>query len=44
VQAKILSCAVVGLAGVLVEVEVDVGQGILGMVVVGLPNAAMRES
>ncbi|MFT4039103.1 MAG: magnesium chelatase domain-containing protein [Thermomicrobiales bacterium] len=42
--AKILSCAVVGLDGVLVEVEVDVGQGIPGMVVVGLPDAAVRES
>ena len=28
----------------LVEVEVDVGQGIPGMVVVGLPDAAVRES
>jgi magnesium chelatase family protein len=44
VLAKILSCAVVGLDGVLVEVEVDVGQGIPGMVVVGLPDAAVRES
>ena len=42
--AKILSCAVVGLDGVLVEVEVDVGQGLPGMVVVGLPDAAVRES
>src|SRR3954469_4129256 len=39
-----MSCAVVGLDGVLVEVEVDVGQGIPGMVVVGLPDAAVRES
>ncbi len=42
--AKVFSCAVVGLDGVLVEVEVDVGQGIPGMVVVGLPDAAVRES
>jgi magnesium chelatase family protein len=42
--AKVVSCAVVGLDGVLVEVEVDVGQGIPGMVVVGLPDAAVRES
>ena len=39
-----MSCAVVGLDGVLVEVEVDVGQGVPGMVVVGLPDAAVRES
>ena len=44
VLAKVYSCAVVGLDGVLVEVEVDVGQGIPGMVVVGLPDAAVRES
>ena len=44
VLAKVFSCAVVGLDGVLVEVEVDVGQGIPGMVVVGLPDAAVRES
>ena len=42
--AKVFSCAVVGLDGVLVEVEVDVGQGVPGMVVVGLPDAAVRES
>lgn len=42
--AKVYSCAVVGLDGVLVEVEVDVGQGVPGMVVVGLPDAAVRES
>jgi magnesium chelatase family protein len=42
--AKVYSCAVVGLDGVLVEVEVDVGGGQPGMVVVGLPDAAVRES
>jgi magnesium chelatase family protein len=44
VLAKVFSCAVVGLDGVLVEVEVDVGQGLPGTVVVGLPDAAVRES
>ncbi|MCC6790584.1 MAG: YifB family Mg chelatase-like AAA ATPase [Thermomicrobiales bacterium] len=42
--AKVFSCAVVGLDGVLVEVEVDVGAGIPGVVVVGLPDAAVQES
>ena len=42
--AKVFSCAVVGLDGVLVEVEVDVGTGMPGMVVVGLPDAAVQES
>jgi magnesium chelatase family protein len=44
VLAKVFSCAVVGLDGVLVEVEVDVGQGVPGMALVGLPDAAVRES
>ena len=42
--AKVFSCAVVGLDGVLVEVEVDVGQGQPGMIVVGLPDKAVEES
>ena len=42
--AKILSCATVGLDGVLVEVEVDTGPGQPAMIVVGLPDAAVQES
>ncbi len=42
--AKVFSCAVVGLNGVLVEVEVDVGSGTPGIVMVGLPDAAVQES
>lgn len=42
--AKVNSCAVVGLDGVLVEVEVYVGGGIPGIVIVGLPDAAVQES
>ena len=42
--AKVLSCAVVGLDGVLVEVEVDLGQGLPGLTIVGLPDAAVQES
>lgn len=42
--AKVYSCAVIGLDGVLVEVEVDVGAGSPGMVVVGLPDTAVQES
>ena len=44
VLAKVFSCAVVGLDGVLVEVEVDVGQGQPGIIIVGLPDAAVQES
>src|SRR5712692_1918646 len=42
--AKVLSCAVVGLQGRLVEVEVDLGGGIPSLTIVGLPDAAVRES
>ncbi len=42
--AKVLSCAVVGLDGVLVEVEVDSGGGTPGMIIVGLPDKAVEES
>ncbi len=42
--AKVFSCAVVGLNGVLVEVEVDVGSGTPGIVMVGLPDTAVQES
>jgi magnesium chelatase family protein len=42
--AKVYSCAVVGLDGVLVEVEVFVGGGVPGIVIVGLPDAAVQES
>jgi magnesium chelatase family protein len=44
VLARVLSCAVVGLDGVLVEVEVDVGQGVPGLTIVGLPDTAVQES
>jgi magnesium chelatase family protein len=42
--AKVNSCAVIGLEGVIVEVEVDTGQGLPYMVIVGLPDAAVQES
>lgn len=42
--AKVNSCAVVGLDGVLVEVEVYVGAGLPGIIVVGLPDTAVQES
>ncbi|NLG27256.1 MAG: magnesium chelatase, partial [Chloroflexi bacterium] len=43
--AKITSCALVGLEGVLVDVEVDVHPGELGRIdIVGLPDAAIQES
>jgi magnesium chelatase family protein len=42
--ARVYSCAVLGLEGVIVEVEVDTTQGFPGMDIVGLPDAAVRES
>lgn len=42
--ARVHSCAVIGLDGVIVEVEVDTGGGLPKMVIVGLPDAAVQES
>lgn len=42
--ARVFSCAVVGLDGVIVEVEVDYSNGLPGMTIVGLPDAAVQES
>jgi magnesium chelatase family protein len=42
--ATVHSCAVIGLDGVIVEVEVDTGPGLPGMVIVGLPDTAVQES
>ena len=42
--ARVNSCAVIGLDGVIVEVEVDTGGGLPKMVIVGLPDAAVQES
>ncbi|MBN2548794.1 MAG: YifB family Mg chelatase-like AAA ATPase [Anaerolineales bacterium] len=42
--AKVHSCAVIGLEGVVVEVEVDFGDGLPSIIIVGLPDAAVQES
>ena len=42
--AKVLSCAIIGLEGQIVEVEVDITQGMPAFSIVGLPDAAVRES
>ncbi len=39
--ARVYSCAVIGLEGVIVEVEVDTGQGLPGMTIVGPKNRAV---
>jgi len=42
--ATVRSCAVVGLEGALIEVEVDISQGLAKFVIVGLPDAAVNEA
>jgi magnesium chelatase family protein len=42
--ARVYSCAVVGLDGVVVEVEVDMRRSLPKIIIVGLPDAAVQES
>lgn len=42
--ARVFSCALVGLEGVIVEVEVDYSNGLPAVIIVGLPDAAVQES
>lgn len=42
--AKVMSCAVVGLEGEVVEVEVDISAGLPSFTIVGLPDTAVQEA
>src|SRR5437762_5697058 len=42
--SKARSCAVIGLEGALVEVEVDIANGLAAFSIVGLPDAAVNEA
>jgi magnesium chelatase family protein len=42
--ARVYSCAVIGLDGVVIEVEVDTRPGLPKTIIVGLPDAAVQES
>ncbi len=42
--AKVFSCALVGLEGAIVEVEVDISPGLPSFTIVGLPDAAVQEA
>ena len=42
--AKVTSCAVVGLDGAIVEVEVDISPGLPTLTIVGLPDTAVQEA
>ena len=42
--SRIFSCGVVGLDGVVIEVEVDTNRGKPFITIVGLPDTAVQES
>ena len=42
--AKVTSCALLGLDGAIVEVEVDISPGLPAFTIVGLPDAAVQET
>ena len=42
--AKVISGAVIGLEGAIVEVEVDISAGLPQFTIVGLPDAAVQEA
>ncbi|GAI57658.1 unnamed protein product, partial [marine sediment metagenome] len=42
--AKVLSCAVVGLEGAIVQVEADISPGLPSFTIVGLPDTAVQEA
>ena len=42
--ARVYACTVIGLEGLVVDVEVGYGQGLPGITIVGLPDAAVQES
>jgi len=44
VPAKVHSCAIIGLEGAIVEVEVDTARGLPHFAIVGLPDTAVQES
>jgi magnesium chelatase family protein len=43
-MAKVITCAVVGLEGAIVEVEVDIAPGLPSFTIVGLPDTAVQEA
>ncbi len=42
--AKVISCAIVGLDGAIVEVEADISPGLPSFTIVGLPDTAVQEA
>jgi magnesium chelatase family protein len=41
---RVYTCAMIDLEDEIIEVEVDTGQSLPGMTIVGLPDAAVQES
>jgi len=44
VLAKVHSCAIIGLEGAIVEVEVDTSRGLPSFTIVGLPDMASKKA
>jgi len=42
--ARTYSVALIGVTGEVVEVEADIANGLVGMILVGLPDTALREA
>ncbi len=42
--ARVISCAIIGLDGALIQVEVDLARGLPSFTIVGLPDKAVEES
>ncbi len=42
--AKVFSCAVIGLDGAIIQVEVDISRGLPSSTIVGVPDTAVQES
>ena len=42
--AKVISCAIIGLEGAIIEVETDISPGLPSFTVVGLPDTAVQEA
>jgi len=42
--SKVYTCAVMGINGLIIEVETDISNGLPGFAIVGLPDAAVKES
>jgi magnesium chelatase family protein len=42
--AKVISCAIAGLEGAIIEVETDISPGLPSFTIVGLPDTAVQEA